>query len=265
MWDYFEPKELQWYEWRLDGGRLLLHKNGEEWRIVVNPTAFIDVQPDSGGPVPTAAPDEVPVAFTVGKGKRVALRPHFGEYPYLITARNDVRILSGAEAQFAVALPPRFSLELEDGTMLMETSLFTLSSTWFGDKASGTLCLSIPLLLDPTCNEEKNPTSEVGQYHYLEECRSLIHCDIVVRNTSKLPLDLKRIAIYTDLLNIYEKNGYLYADTVLVDTTADGSLRMSVQEQHTRGRKRLHTGNKAGLNELLVRRGVKFLKAITGM
>lgn len=271
MWDYFTPQEITWYQWRLDGGRAFLRKNGEEWRLAFIAGSFLDLVPDAGGPEPVEHPGTAVVSFAVGKGKKVALRPHYANKPYLITVRNEVRLLPGAEARFTVALPPLLCFELEDGTVLAEKQLFNLSPTWFGDKDAGNLCLSLPLMLDPQCKGEVETEEETDGITGLEtrsrtaECKSLIHCDLVVRNSTKNELDLKRLAIFTDLMNIYEENGLLYGDTVLIDTTNDGGLRMSIDGGPHKNRKQIHTGNRSGISEVLVRRGINFLKVITGI
>lgn len=271
MWNYFLPKENSWYQWRLDGGRAFLRKHGEEWRIAFIPGGYNELVSDSGGPEPVEQPGAPAVSIVVGNGKKVALRPHFAINPYVITIRNEVRLLPGAEARFTVALPPLLRFELENGTILAEKQLFSLSPTWFGDKESGTLCLSLPLLLDPQCKgevetlEHTDNNTSVHTISQFGKYKSLIHCDILVRNSSKDELDLKQFAIFTNLMNIYEQDGMLMSDTVLIDTTNDGGLKMSAQEGPHKGWKKIHAGNKAGLSEVFIRRGINFLKVITGM
>jgi hypothetical protein len=125
-------------------------------------------------------------------------------------------------------------------------------------------------MLDPQCKgeikteEETDGNTGVDTLSRTAECKSLIHCDLVVRNSTKNELDLKRLAIFTDLMNIYEEDGLLHGDTVLIDTINDGGLRMSVDESSLRNRKKIHTRSKSGISEVLVRRGIDFLKAITG-
>lgn len=271
MWNFFKPKERIWYQWRLDGGQAYLRKDGEEWQMSIVSGSYLDVMPDSGGPEPVDIPEALAISFAVGKGTQVALRPHFGTLPYLFTLRNEVRLLPGAEVRFSVALPPLLRFELEDGTILGEKQLFNLSPTWFGDKLSGNLCASLPLALDSRSKDEIESTDTMLENADLDllartgECKSLIHTEILVRNTTKSELDLKRLALFTELMNIYEYEGKLFGDQILIDTGAEGSLRMSVKESSHRNWKKIHTGNKTGLSEVLVRRGVNFLKSITGM
>ncbi len=268
MWDYFEPEELRWYRWKLDGAAAWLRKNGEEWRLAVSPIPFKQIKPNTAGPEVAKAPDTLQVSFAVGPGRRVALRPRLSDMPYLVSARNDVRILPGAEAWFTIALPPVMRFELDSGQVLFEASPFTAGLTWFGDKTAGNLCLSLPLELDPECQNETGYASVDGSLpgaHRYLSCRSLLQCRMVVRNRSKEAIDLKRMAIYTNLINLYLKDGMVVTDTVVVVGTSDGSLQTSVDDRAYRGLPRLWAAPHTGLSEVLVRRGVSFLKAIAGL
>ena len=270
MWNYFEPEERQWYGWALDGASAWMRKNGEEWKLSITSIPIKSIEPDSRGPSLAVPPDDLIPSFAVSSGKKVGLRPSLSPKPYLVSARNEVKILPGAEAWFAIALPPVLRFELEGGLILFEGSPFTLSNTWFGDKTAGSLCLSMPIELDPSCNGERsfeqdlcdneaNPSSK-----YLS-CRSLIQCKVVVRNKSKEAIDLKRFAIFTDLINLYKKDDILVSDTVVIVGTADGSLQNNIDDTAFKKLPKIHAAAKTGLSEIFVRRGVSFLRNITGI
>jgi hypothetical protein len=262
MWNFFEPENSQWYRWRLDGSLVYLRRNGEEWRIAFVPEDFNKLHVDCGGPDKADPPEGTPISFGVSRAKKVALKPRLNALPYLIVSRNVVRILPGAEASFDVALPPMVRLELENGDSLGEAMPYRLSNTWFGDTTAGTLCLSLPTALDPRCHGETD--TGICEEGY-ENFNSLVHCEIVVRNESKVPVDLKRLAIYTDLLGIYEKDGRLTTDVVHINSLPDGGLKMTVQGEGKKGWHRLTSRSESGLSELLVRRGVNFLRSMTGL
>ena len=194
MWDFFEPKDRLWYRWMLDGAEAFLRKNGDEWRIAFRSVPFEALSDHSGGPEAVEAPEDCAVSFVVGRGKRVALRPHLSEMPYLIVARDDVRILPGSESRFQVALPPVVRFETEGGDVLAESMPFTLSNTWFGDKSGGTLCISMPTALDPRCRgeiEESDGCGSTDSLHgSLDRSGALVHCEIVVRNDSIFFFDM---------------------------------------------------------------------------
>jgi hypothetical protein len=283
MWNFFEPKDAQWYRWKLDGASLWMYKEGEEWRFALNSLPFKHLQSDSDGPEPVEPLEGVSVSIAVAGGKKAALHPHPSPIPYLVSARNDVKIHPGTEAWFTIALPPVLRVELESGYVLYEGSPFTTPSTWFGDKTSGNLCLSLPIELDPASKNGQgaadgadgtakaaSPASLSMQEsmrraaQYLA-CKSLIHCRIIVKNRSKEPLDVKRLAIFTDLMNVYEKEDTLVSDTVVITGTADGSLQTNIEDMDFKGLHKIHTASKTGLNELLIRRGVSFLRSIAGL
>ena len=262
MWDFFEPEDTKWYQWRLDGARAYARKNGEEWRLAFVPVALLDAFSDSGGPDGIEPPDALTYSFVVANGRSIALRPFLSKMPYLVVARNDIRILPGSEALFDVSLPPMVRFELEGGIVLQESLPFNVSMTWFGDKTAGSLCLSLPKALDPHCRDEKACSPEGASGMLL---KSLIQCSLLVRNESKAPMELKRLAIYTDMLSIYEKDGVLSTDTVLVHGLADGALKMGLHEAGSDKGRKLTSGTTVGISDLLIRQGMHFLRTITDM
>lgn len=288
MWNYFEPKEMRWYRWELDGASVWLRKNGEEWKFAAEPIPFKSIDPGSSGPTESEEAPKLAFTLAVSNGKRIGLRPSLSEVPYLVSARNEVKIMPGSEAWFAIALPPLLRFEMEGGAILHQTSPFTVSNTWFGDKTAGDLCLSLPIELDPYCNGEKSfdremrgagkaggagkvgaaseadDTSGEASSKYLR-CRSLIQCRLVVRNRSKEAVDLSRMAVFTELMNLYEKGQSLVSDTVVITATADGSLQNSIDDKAFRELAKVHAAKKTGLSEVFVRRGVSFLRSITGI
>jgi hypothetical protein len=270
MWNYFEPDERQWYGWALDGASAWMRKTGEEWKLSIVPIPIKSIDPDSSGPRVLDPPEDLVVSYAVSPGRKIGLRPRLSEKPYLVSARNEVKILPGAEAWFTIALPPVMRFELEGGQILFEGSPFTLSNTWFGDKTAGSLCLSMPIELDPSCKGERSLDQEACDCEanppskYLS-CKSLIQCRVVVRNKSKEAIDLKRLAIFTDLINLYEKNDTLVSDTIVIVGTMDGSLQNNIDDTAFKGLSKIHAAAKTGLSEILVRRGVSFLRNITGI
>ncbi len=271
MWNFFEPTEARWYSWSLDGAILWMRKNGEEWRFALKSIPFKQIEHDTHGPDSTEPPEATEVSLSVARGKRVALRPYPSSMPYLVAARNDVKIHAGTEAWFTIALPPLFRVELESGTVLFEASPFFTTTTWFGDKTSGNLCLSLPIDLDPECRNENGDLVDSATKESLERaahylsCRSLIHCRIAVKNHSKEALEVKRLAIFTNLMSVYEKDDTLVSDTIVITATADGSLQTNIDDTGTKHLRKVHSAPKSGLNEVLIQKGVSFLRSIAGL
>ena len=260
MWHSIQPEPRVWYRWRLNGAEAYLYRNGEEWRTVSVPVLFSALSPTADGPVNAEPPSACPVICTVARGVSVTLKPGMPKRPFLISARNTVRIFGGREARFDVDLPVSFRFEIDGGTTIGELNPFILSNTWFGDKTGGVLCYSLRTDLDPHCRDEviEKPASAVSV-----RPRSLVRCSIHVRNEAKTPLDLKQLAVYTDLMGVYETPEGLVTDTVVVDGLSDGALKMSVTP--SAGGLACLSAPRLAQNELLVRRGVNFLRSITGV
>ena len=218
------------------------------------PVPYRQLRADSSGPEKCSNPNLDEQAFTIGQASRIALRPCLSDIPYLVLAPDDIQILSGATAEFTVFLPPLLSLQLESGIVLGESMPFIVSRTWFGDKVSGTLCVSLPSALD--LRERTVPHAGFA---------TQIQCKIKVRNNARTALHLNRLAVYTNLLSVYQNGSSLISDTVVVNSTTDGSLRMSIDDKPYKGLPKLVEGVKSGFSEVLVRSGVNFLKSVTGL
>lgn len=269
MWEYFEPQDNQWYRWDLNGASALLHKSGDEWQVLFNQIKFLELQDTFGGPVPAEAPQaDSGISFAVGRGKKVGLRPYLSGRPYLVTVQDDIRILPGAETRFDVVLPPLLRFELfSREEPLGEKMPFILSDSWFGDTMSGVLCHSLPSLLIPRCNGNTFCSRDARGFILgtNTDSMAMVCCELLVRNTSRVVMDLKRVAIYTDMLNVYEKDGKLLTEDVTIDSLSDGSLKMSINHGQKKGYRKLTSSLNGGISEVLVRRGVEFLKSVTSI
>jgi hypothetical protein len=252
MWDFFEPEDNQWYRWDLNGASAFLQKREGAWRVFFKQIAFHDLDDHFSGPQAAEAPnaENAEISFIVGKGKKAALRPYLSSVPYLVTLQDDIKIMPNAETRFDVMLPPLLRFELSPHEPpLAEQMPFMLSHTWFGDNMSGILCQSLPSLFTGINANAK----------------SLIHCELLVRNTSKQMIDLKQAVIYTDMLNVYELDGRLVTDDVMLDSLNDGNLKMSVHHGQKKGYKKLSSSLNGGKSEVFIRRGAEFLKTMTSI
>ncbi len=262
MWDFTNVEQGQWYRWRLNGSTLAMRRDGDEWRVASRQVRLSERVEDAGRGEPISE-EEVdalgPVSFVVARGRQVGLRPAMPDRPYLVTVKDPITLSPGAEARFALKLPVLFKAETEHGELLKDFLPYTLSKTWFGDTTGGTLCWSLPSALDPSCGENRARRCEEGDLS-----NSLAHCEIVLRNTTKAPIELKRVAVYVELLRVWESEGRILVDSVFVDGLPDGGLKMTVSENTPPGA-RLLASAKVGQKELMVRKGVAFLRTIAGI
>lgn len=253
--DAFEPQAGRWYEWNLNGALAYLRKEGTFWQTAFQEIPLKDITDDFFGPQDAAPPEGLLRSLTVGPGTALTLRPVLSEKPYLVIMQEKLYLVPDTEAPLTVLFPPVLSFETGDNQRIAAFTPFTCSEAWFGDDtASGMLCRS----LSPRCII----------WNPLALCAAplaLIRCPLVIRNRSKTPLALDRLAIYTEPLSIYEYEGCLYTDTVAMDSTPRGDLEMTVLPETPEAYRKIRTAARNGMGDILIRQGADFIKNITSL
>jgi hypothetical protein len=245
MWDYFRPKDGIWYRWDLNGASAWLMKKGDAWRTAFKTISPEDMGDDFGGPQEAPPPEGLTVYETIRTGVKAALLPTLGEKPCLVTMPNPIRLFPKTQVRFGVFLPPLLRFELFQNGGLSQAMPFAFSESWFGnDTVSGRLCLSLPSGLVSRHERE------------VPHIPSLVLGGLEVCNCSKNPVDLDRLAIHTESLNVYERGNRFFSDTTAVDFLAGGDIKLRVVPFE--GGKRIT--DKPG--DVFVRRGTDFIKEI---
>lgn len=230
MWNYFEPRDGCWYHWDLNGAACGFSRNGDEWRAAVTPCMLRDLRPGIRGPEP--APPPPASYFIVAAGREVILRPYFYEKPYYIQFLPKIRLLPEAETRLDLALPPVLRLELAGELELLQFAPFLLSETWAGDDTmSGSLCISLPV---------PSPVSS------FKGVSSFIYGELIFRNHTKATLDIDHLVLSANSLNIYEKEGRLLCESIIVDTNGGGELKVNPRPGIPEGYRTLTTAKKTG-------------------
>ncbi|MDR1985410.1 MAG: hypothetical protein LBP88_00370 [Treponema sp.] len=251
----FEPQEGRWYCWNVNGALGYLKKEGALWQTAFQVRLFKDMTDDFYGPQEGVPPEALPRSVMVGPGTALTLYPILSEKPYLVTLQKKLSLVPAAEVRFTVLFPPMLSFETGDNQRIAAFRPFTCSEAWFGDDtASGILCISLPshcIIWDPeaAC---KAPLS-------------LIRCPLVIRNRSKTPLELDRLAIYTEPLSIYEHEGCLWSDTVALDSIIGGNIEMNVIPETPESYRKIRVAARNGMGDILIRQGADFIKNITSL
>ncbi|MDR1107776.1 MAG: hypothetical protein LBL19_01950 [Spirochaetaceae bacterium] len=252
MWNYFEAEEGRWYYWNLNGAGVYLCREGDVWRMAADSVLLRDIRPEAGGPEGDISPKNPPGCFALGAGRQAALRPYFYEKPYYINFRDKIRLMPEAETRLELALPPVLRLELAGGLELLRFTPFLLSETWSGsDTMSGFLCLSLPV--------DFGPSALTGE-------SSLIHGELIFRNPTKTILDIDRLILSANSLGIYEKDGHLRCESIVVDTNGSGGeLRLTPRPGAPEGYRLITAAQKNGMGDTLIRRSADLLKNIAGI
>lgn len=207
MWETFKPKDEVWYCWQLNGGAAYLRKDGSAWRLGFNTVPFHEMKSSFSGPeIVDSLPESVATVSAWGLEDKIILRPHFGTLPYMLKVKEKARISPGQKVCFTAALPSllKFELELAD-IVLAEAMPVTPRKTFFStDTMSGQFSYILTNALVP---KEKDKAGHPPP-------SSLINCDIIVKNSSKIVFEMDDFIVQTDSLNIYVSGDKLITDTL---------------------------------------------------
>ncbi|MDR1029812.1 MAG: hypothetical protein LBL76_02960 [Treponema sp.] len=251
----FEPQDGLWYCWNLNGALAYLKKEGEIWQAAYTVLPLKDLTDEWYGPKEEVPPEGLPRSITVGPGTGLTLYPYMREKPYLVPLPEKLCLVPTAEVRFTALFPPLMAFETEDNQRIAAFTPFTCSEAWFGDDtASGLLCLSLP----SSCITR-------DQAAVCAAPLSLIRCPLVIRNRSKTPLELDRLAIYTEPLSIYEHEGCAWSDTVAMDSLIAGNIEMTVLPETPESYRKIRAAVRSGMSDIFIRQSADFIKNITSL
>ena len=66
-------------------------------------------------------------------------------------------------------------------------------------------------------------------------------------------------------MNIYKVDETLMSDTVVITAGSDGSLKTNMNNAGYENLEKIHVASKSAINEVLIMRGVSFLRNIAGI
>lgn len=239
----------RWLEWRLDGAQVWLWNLGDQWRwntVDRRPEAIVA---DFSGPTAVDRPLDPGDRLVVLGRRPVALRPLTLDRPFVTVPPVVVEIHPGESLSFEFDLPVSYHWVTNDGQTVGRPNTIRLTKTWFGDVSAGEACFLWPSALAPR---------EGGPYW------SLARCPVTVINSGRGTLVLKKFVIYTRLLGLWTTGPGLVTDEVRLEGLADGTLRMDTVAGGPPGAKRLQAPP-VGHTELLIQRGVGFLRNVAGI
>lgn len=155
---------------------------------------------------PNEKMDEVVLNRLVGKARELSILPALPDRTLVLKPKSNLSILPETTFKFYVYLPINF--QLYSGTAKPENKVFehaptNLSSTWFGEPNDGELCYALYTSFDTEINKDK-----IGN--------EFVICPVEISNSSKEPLDVKRLAVRGLHLNIYSNNQLMISNKVKI-------------------------------------------------
>ncbi|WP_020612211.1 hypothetical protein [Sediminispirochaeta bajacaliforniensis] len=147
--------------------------------------------------------------FVVGKEQQIELTPCLPDRPIVVIPVVGRELPPGRKGEFFFSVPMWAALYTGTGAarvLLTEFPCKTLTSTWFGDMATGELCYGLSADLHTVGREE-----EVERRDPFEaEVR------LYLRNTSQTMLDFSRICFHVEHLALYREHDRFFTNEVFV-------------------------------------------------
>ncbi|MDR2398440.1 MAG: hypothetical protein LBD74_06745 [Spirochaetaceae bacterium] len=251
----FEPQEGQWYCWNTNGARGYIQKKGERWYMAFQALPFTEMTGGFAGPLEVESPGDLPRSVMIDPGNALVVYPVLNEKPYLVPLTEKLSLVPAGEVRLTVLFPPVLVFETPEGQRIGTFTPFTCAEAWFGDDtAQGMLCASLPA----SCLVWEDAEA-------LKAPPSLIRCPLRIHNHSKTPLELDRLAIYTEPLSIYNYEGLVWTDTVVMDCTVGGNIEMNLLPDIPESYRKIRGPVHSGMGDILIRQGADFIKNITSL
>ena len=205
-WEPFTFQDGQWYLWRLSGAEIFIRRKEKTWHGFCRDIRWGQRGESCIEPVQEEPSGLGDAETNVLTRKTAALRPYLPEKPFLIRL-GGLKLFPGMKITVDAQFPPllRLVAEKSGGTTkhIFCFAPYTLKETWYGKNSmEGFLCSSLPVNTGGSCD-------------------LAVNCSVQIRNRTKTVLELDTIPLYTSALSIYEKNGKLICDTLLIDAMDD--------------------------------------------
>jgi hypothetical protein len=201
-----------------------------------------------------------------GTGEAVWFRPFLPVTPFAAFLPQKFCLAPDMEAVFKIAIPP--VLQMEIGRVARtDIPLFPQKFSFEGtDTINGELCTVLPyapelLYAGPIENSREGASLADAE---AAGPSLLVFSEAVIRNRSKQIYTFDRFVFYPETINIFEKNGSLIGDLVIIDYTENSALRVQTASAAPAGYQLLVAGQNSSVGARL-RQSAGFFKDITSM
>jgi hypothetical protein len=207
----------------------------------------------------------------VCSGETLCFKPFFQATAFAAFLPQKFCLAPDMEAVFKVALPP--VLQMEIGRVARtDIPIFPQKLSFEGaDTINGELCTVLPyapeLLYAGAIENDREDARLAGA-----ETGGgggggpslLVFSEAVIRNRSKQVYTFDRFTLYPETVNIFEKDGRLIGDPVIMDYVEAGALRVQTVSAASAGYRLLTAGQNSGVGAR-IRQSAGFFKDITSM
>jgi hypothetical protein len=248
MWQSFNIDDRKEIDWNIGNVRARIFRDAAHWQV------------DFACPLSQDIRYEVSSA-----GNTVCFKPVLSAAPYVAVLPQKFNLAPDTEAGFKIAFPPALQMEIGRCTMT-DIQLFAVKSSFEGpDTINGELCAVLPDAPRLLYSGEIENDLAGASLAETAAPQLLVFSEAIIRNRSKQIYAFDRIVIYPETIDIFEKNGTLIADLVIIDYVEPGTLRLQTPSAAPDGYQLLTVGQKNGVGTRIIRQSAGFFKDITSM
>jgi hypothetical protein len=250
MWQLFNVNDKKEFDWNIGNVHARISRNAAYWQVSFS------------GPLSQDARYDVICA-----GETICFKPFLPETPFAVFLSQKFYLAPDMEAGFKIALPPMIQMEIGRCTKT-NIQIFPSKLSFEGlDTINGEFCTVLPdapKLLYAGAIEDNRAGASLAEAETAGP-DVLVFSEAIIRNRSKQVYAFDRIMIYPETIDIFEKNGSLIADLVIIDYVETGVLRLQTPAATPDGYQLLTSGQKSGVGTRIIRQGAGFFKDITSM
>lgn len=213
-WGKQHIEQHQLYFYRTGTLEVLLKKQDNEWCFAKKRHPS-NVSESSHGLYKEKLGTDLEWTSIIGeKNMNIDCKPALPELPVVLMPTSPFKVLSKTEVLIFIQVPYyiQFYSNVNKMQQLMyEASNIAYSATWFGDPDKGMLGYSLPVDIS---NSLVKPT----------HANSTIICPIRLVNVSKSILDIQRLLLHVNFLNVYQSNHQLWSNEVRIEFKGENEV-----------------------------------------
>lgn len=145
--------------------------------------------------------------YQIGKSSSISIRPALPSKPLVFRSSSKIGISPGQSLQLFIKVPITVQFYTNQGkneSLILEHSLQRLPDTWFGEPDSG------------------EPAFSIGSHFAFkpEDMEALYFeaiCPLNIHNNSTQILEIQRLIVHVEYMNLYGKKEQLYTDTAFIE------------------------------------------------
>jgi hypothetical protein len=203
----------------------------------------------------------------ISPGNTVCFKPVLPVRPFLGVLAEKFFLAPEAEVCFKLVLVPDLQMEIGRHAKTAIQAV-PLKSFFEGpDTINGELCSLLPgapEMLYTGSIEDNRAGASLAEAEKAGPSLS-VFTEAIIRNRSKQVYEFERIVIYPETIDIFEKNGALVGDLVIIDYLESGEFRLQTPPVVPKGYTIITPGIRDGMNARFFRHGAGLFKDLTSM